>query len=355
MATETAMPTTTSNIATLQQYRDRYRPFQPDIIDDAIGGGALAPTTNGTTTVSLANGGAVVQGCRYDLTSGPMVFTPAANGGGSNRFDIVCLTFDASHTPVVYSRIVQGTVGAGLPALTNSLTGVWDFPIAHFEKTPAGTIVNLRDRRKFSDGLGETLGSDDTNGTNNAGWFPPSPKVGQCQRFWPSRAIWQWNGTIWEYIGGEKIRFKSKATDQTYTAQTTPQNDTDLIITDLTPFGVYDIECFLSCIGTDASNIKIGWNTFPTGATAAWTPDAINTTPNNDNGPIRRPFATSNSARSIGATAGANGGPIVATPKLKLIMGSSTGTLQVQHAQVTSGATATGLGAGSWITAERVA
>lgn len=197
MATETAMPTTTSSIVNAQQYRDRYRPFQLDTVDDAIGGGGLAPTTNGTTTVSIANGGAVVQACRYDLTAGPQVFTPAANGGGSNRFDIVCLTYDASHTPVVYSRIVQGTAGAGLPALTNSLTGVWDFPIAHYEKTPAGTIVNLRDRRKFNDGNAGVLAADDTTGTSGLGWFPVAPRIGQRVTLWPSGTICRWNGTAW--------------------------------------------------------------------------------------------------------------------------------------------------------------
>lgn len=202
MATETAMPSTITNVATAQQYRDRYRPFQTDIVDDNPGGTSLVVTDGGAGgSINIANGGAIVQGCRYDLTAGPKNIAVAANGGGSNRFDIVCLTYDSSHNPVVYSRIVQGTPGAGLPALTNSQTGVWDFPIYHYEKTPAGAIVNIRDRRRFGDGLGETVCADDTNGTNGIGWFPQGPRIGQVQTFWPSNIQYKWDGTRWMASG----------------------------------------------------------------------------------------------------------------------------------------------------------
>lgn len=202
MATETAMPTTTSNIASSQQYRDRYRPFQTDIVDDNIGGTSLAVSDGGSgLSINIANGGAVVQGCRYDLTAGPKNIAVASNGGGSNRFDIVCLTYDAAHSPVVYLRIVQGTAGAGLPALTNVQGGIWDFPIAHYEKTPAGTIVNMRDRRRYGDGLGETICPDDTNGTKGIGWFPPPSRIGQIQTFWPSGFVYRWDGTRWMAVG----------------------------------------------------------------------------------------------------------------------------------------------------------
>src|SRR5689334_24629467 len=125
MATETAVPFVGSAITTSQQYRDRYRPTQPDMIDASYGSTALAVANSGNTAVTVQNGGALVQAARYDLTSGPLSLSVAANGGGSNRFDIVCLTYDSSHSPPVYARIVQGTAGAGLPALTNSATGVW--------------------------------------------------------------------------------------------------------------------------------------------------------------------------------------------------------------------------------------
>jgi hypothetical protein len=204
MATETAMPSAATAVATSQQYRDRYRPAQPDMVDDAYGGGQLAVSNPSGRTINIANGGAVVQAARYDLTSGPLAFTAATNvGGGSTRFDVVCLTYDSSHTPIVYGRIVQGTAGAGIPTLTNSLTGVWDFPIAHYAITTSD-VITLTDRRKFSDGYGGVLAADDATGTFTsigAGWFPVAPRVGQRCTFWPSDTEWRWSGTAWRVHG----------------------------------------------------------------------------------------------------------------------------------------------------------
>jgi hypothetical protein len=107
------------------------------------------------------------------------------------------LTLDTTHTPIVYLRIVSGTSGGGLPALTNSQTGVWDFPIAHFERQPGGQLVNLKDRRKWADGNGSIRAADDTSGTLNAGWFPPVPRVAQQIRFLPSGTVFTWDGFGW--------------------------------------------------------------------------------------------------------------------------------------------------------------
>lgn len=212
MATETAVPFSGTAIATSQQYRDRYRPTQQDMVDDAYGNTSLACSDGGSgASINVQNGGALVQAGRYDLTGGPINLGIAANGAGSNRFDIVCLTYDAGHSPPIYSRIVQGVAGAGLPALTNSLTGVWDFPIAHYQKTPGGSITGLTDRRKFSDGRGQIICADDTTGTNGVGWFPPAPRVGEGVTFWPSMAQYRWNGSSWVQISGVVEGFQTVA------------------------------------------------------------------------------------------------------------------------------------------------
>jgi hypothetical protein len=201
MATETAVPFTGSPVTTSQQYRDRYRPTQPDMVDDAYGGGQLAVTNPSGKTFNVANGGGVVQAARYDLTSGPLVLTAATNvGGGAARSDIICLTYDSSHTPGVYGRIVQGTAGSGLPATTNSLTGVWDFPIAHYTISTSDVISGLTDRRIFSDGNGGTLTADNAAGTLGVGYFAPAPRVGQLQTFWPSGAQYRWDGSAWTLV-----------------------------------------------------------------------------------------------------------------------------------------------------------
>ena len=206
---EVAVPfgaATGTAMTTLQQYRDRLRPTQLDMVDGAtVTSGPGGPGTDTAlkvsisgTTISVANGGALVNGFRYDLTGGPMILTPAAPGA-ANIFGVVCLTLDTTHNPIVYLRIVSGTSGGGLASvtLTNSQTGVWDFPIAHFERQPGGQLVNLKDRRKWADGDGGIRAADDVSGTLNAGWFPPAPRVAQQIQFMPSGTVWTWDGFNW--------------------------------------------------------------------------------------------------------------------------------------------------------------
>jgi hypothetical protein len=197
---EVAVPfgaATGTALTTLQQYRDRIRPTQPDMVDAADGMDPLKVTLT-TAGVNVANGGAIVNGARYDLTGGPL-FVPAAAAGAANIFNVVVLTMDTSHTPIIYLRNIAGTSGGGLASatLTNSTTGVWDFPIAHYERQPGGGLVNLKDRRKWADGSSGIWGWDDTSGTLGAGWFPPAPRVGQRQRFFPSGITYTWTGSVW--------------------------------------------------------------------------------------------------------------------------------------------------------------
>lgn len=195
--TEVATPTLASIIPTTTTYRTRYAPHQPDMVDGAYGSSTLQVTNSGDTAVSIANGGAVVQALRYDLTGGPLALAVDLNSSLGNRFDIIALTYDASHSPPVYLRTIKGKAGAGLPALTNSISGGWDFPLAHYEKQQNGSLVNLRDRRKFGDGTGGTVAANDVTGTNGVGWFPPAPVIGQAQRFLPTGNAYTWSGTAW--------------------------------------------------------------------------------------------------------------------------------------------------------------
>lgn len=192
MATEYAAPFSGTAITTSQQYRDRHRPAQWDFVDDNVGGTSLAVTNAANVNVNIANGNAIVQGASYALTAGPAVLAVAANGGGSNRFDVVCLTYDASHNPGVYLRIVQGVAGSGMPALNRSATGVWDMPLAHYEKQPGGNIVNMVDRRIYSDGTGGIIGPD-------VNWAPVGPgrRTGMRFRDWTSGMDYTYNGTSW--------------------------------------------------------------------------------------------------------------------------------------------------------------
>lgn len=206
MATEYAAPfgpPSSTTIATSQQWRDRNKNLSPDGIDATVTATNGAVSDGGAgASVNIQNVSAIIQGSLYQLTAGPLNLAVAANGGGSNRFDIVCLTYDASHNPGIYARIVQGTPGAGLPALTFNSSGVWDFPLAHYEKTPAGTIVNLVDRRRFLDpSLSNVLVNAATPLVVDPLIFFPAGTARRGQRllYWPTREVYLYDGTNWVY------------------------------------------------------------------------------------------------------------------------------------------------------------
>ena len=185
MATEFAAPFEGSQIATALQFRRRNRMLGPDGIDADYGSsdGAVS-VAGGGTGVDIQDMRAIIQGALYELTGGPLNLLVGANAGGSNRFDIAVLTYDASHDPGVYARVIEGTAGAGLPALTNDEAGLWDFALAHWEKTPAGAIVNVVDRRFFLDGSGGVAGID----SGGSLYFPPAPRTGMRVTFWNTSA-----------------------------------------------------------------------------------------------------------------------------------------------------------------------
>src|SRR6266536_911564 len=115
VAVETVMPTIPTPITTGQQFRDRYRPTVPDMVDDAYGGGQLNCTISGTNII-VALGGANVQGGRYDLTTTALTIAAAA-AGAANIFNSIVLTYDISHTPPIYARNIAGTSGGGLASV----------------------------------------------------------------------------------------------------------------------------------------------------------------------------------------------------------------------------------------------
>lgn len=199
MATEYAAPFAGTTIATSQQFRDRNKMLGPDGIDALPTDTAGAVSDGGAgTSINVQNMTAIVQGSMYQLSGGPLNLAVAANGGGSNRFDIVALTYDASHSPGIYCRIIQGTPGAGLPAMTFNASGVWDHGIAHYEKTPAGAIVNLVDRRKFLTKHGTVL----ANFGPTTDHLYPAGSARKFQRFAYQNTgeVWEFDGAVWKFI-----------------------------------------------------------------------------------------------------------------------------------------------------------
>jgi len=211
---ETARPTVALPISTAQQFRDRYRPTVPDMIDDHQTGNSFLCAISGTN-ITVQVGGAIVQGHRYDLTATLTLAALAA--GAADIFQSVVLTYDVTHTPPIYGRIIAGTSGGGLASVpfTNNLNGVWDFPLCHFTRQPGGTLTAMVDRRIFSTGDGGTVGTNSVFGTLGVGWFPVAPRIGQTQRFWGSGDNYLWNGSNWILLSRGQVALPAQATDAT--------------------------------------------------------------------------------------------------------------------------------------------
>lgn len=117
-------------------------------------------TGGGTTAViQVVNGRAILDGVYAEWGAGPYNFTIAANSSGSTRIDIVVIEVNYS-THSADIAVVQGTPGAGAPALTqlpaNSsppLSGVNQFPLAQITAANGFTGIgtaNIADARTFA-------------------------------------------------------------------------------------------------------------------------------------------------------------------------------------------------------------
>lgn len=102
----------------------------------------------GTRVVKVrANKRAILRGWGWASgTSDISMASLAANGAGSDRIDTVVLRFSRATYTVVLA-VVQGTAGAGAPAITQSVTeplssGTFEIPLATVTVTPGATTIS---------------------------------------------------------------------------------------------------------------------------------------------------------------------------------------------------------------------
>lgn len=109
-------------------------------------GGELA-VTGASSPVSVAAGGAIVEGYPYRSTAAVSVAipTPAA----STRIDRIVLRVSHSTTRTVRVTRIAGTEGAGAPSLTQTAGTTWDIPLAQASITTGG-VITLTDQRTFA-------------------------------------------------------------------------------------------------------------------------------------------------------------------------------------------------------------
>lgn len=114
--------------------------------------GVLGVTaTNGNLSVNVTPGEAMVQGFYYRNDAAKNIVV-AANSSGSTRIDTIVLRLNRTANTLV-AAIVQGTPGAGSPALTQLAGGTWEFALANIVVASGAVSIvagNLTDVRVYS-------------------------------------------------------------------------------------------------------------------------------------------------------------------------------------------------------------
>lgn len=111
-------------------------------------------------------------------------------GGATARIDTLVLRLDPSANSIV-AAIVQGTPGAGAPALTQTDAAIYELPIADIAVGVSATTVtagNVTDRRVFT-------GSD--FGLWTTATRPSSPRMGKAGFNATTLLPEVWDGTTW--------------------------------------------------------------------------------------------------------------------------------------------------------------
>lgn len=131
------------------------------------------------TTVIVQTGAGLVQGIFY-LNDTDEIVSIAANASGSTRQDVIVLEADYT-AQTVRIGVVQGTPGAGIPALTQSAGSIWQVPLAIISLVSGFTTITdafITDMREYVN-IPANIGVEVTNSsgsTFNSGavliWLP---------------------------------------------------------------------------------------------------------------------------------------------------------------------------------------
>jgi hypothetical protein len=164
------------------------------IPDGATTEGAFAPTATGSgMTVSLAAGEGFVQGVLGGDAAPASVTISAAPsvGSGLARIDTIVKRLDRTTTPVIQTVVRAGEPAAdpSPPTLTQSASGVWEWPVADVRVDAGVTSIvqaKVTDRRSFT---ALPVRSWSTR--------PTAPRKGQLG-YNTATGVWEYfNGTSW--------------------------------------------------------------------------------------------------------------------------------------------------------------
>jgi hypothetical protein len=139
------------DVTTEAQYSAMFRRMLQDGVLAAQGSNGLEVFADSSgMQVKVRSGSAAVRGHLFSSTAQETVSIAAS--GASTRIDYIVLKLDPSANSIVLTK-VQGTAGAGAPALTQTDTGVYELPLAQVTIS-AGVITissdKVTDMRTFS-------------------------------------------------------------------------------------------------------------------------------------------------------------------------------------------------------------
>lgn len=154
----------------------------------------LQASASGSTArgIDLTTGKALVRGHWYDNSS-VKTLTSAANAASANRIDRAVLRLDRSANTVT-AELLQGTAGAGTPALTDTAT-VTDRPLWRWTISPGATAASgITDERQWLGSLIRPCTS-----TNR----PTGARTGQIIYEVDTGRYVGWTGAAWKSLGTE--------------------------------------------------------------------------------------------------------------------------------------------------------
>jgi hypothetical protein len=146
---------------------------------DGSFGSAMIPTldTVGRNAV-LADGNVSIKGQLWRCDA--PVSTPVPAASAQNRIDRLVLRLTRGATTsatVVVPAVITGTPSGSptIPALTQTPTGIWEFPVSHWTSTSAGALSGLVDDRRLTNDQWHDMRplSNSFVGSVGGGWTPP--------------------------------------------------------------------------------------------------------------------------------------------------------------------------------------
>jgi hypothetical protein len=170
------------------QYSQYFRELQDNGVVGSSDSSTLKVTATTAMTLSVAVGAAVVRGHFYNNDAATTLTVAAADTAA--RTDRVILRLDPAANSIVLA-ILKGTAGGGVPALTQTDTGIYELCLANIAVGANVTSIvtaNITDQRRW---VGSRIGSWSTL------LRPTTPRVGRMG-FNTDTLVWEfWNGTAW--------------------------------------------------------------------------------------------------------------------------------------------------------------